>query len=199
MVKLLLVVLLFLLYGDPCGATKGHVQLSLRDTLITEVDEFGYLQGGTLSFLATGPSHSNVTISFCTSKEYDILVANAQQDASSVCYGSEGVCEISGALLDVSVEEYHVISTNLYYLLLIQCSAQVVDVDINYIFLNPGNEQLSLGYIPLPSLYISLTIIWLFLIFVCCIDWVVNKNYLVIPHGLLGMYKHHNNKQRKQL
>lgn len=72
------------------------------------------------------------------------------------------------------------ITQEILYLALVSCLNNF-EGTAEYTFLNPGNEQLSSGDIPLPRLFFLLTGIWFILNLVWCFNWIQHRS--VINHS----------------
>lgn len=92
--------------------------------------------------------------------------------------------------------------------MLLQCGPkELVKARVQYTFMNPGGQQLPLGEIPLPKLYVSMlilnihfhhiyfyyikifvTCVWAILVSSAVLVWMRNKEHVVMLHGLLCMF-----------
>lgn len=168
-----------------CAAIVGHTSYIGPGTGIIPIATFGYDNGGTLTFRPRiDDIDSNTTFFFCTDKEHGNI--NTQKDIAKLCSGTP-FCTLSNVPLDEDTINYVVESKNLYHLLLLKCSEGLVDVSVEYELLNPNHEQLEVGEIPLPSIYMALVIVWFIVLVVGGVDWMRHKSFVVIFHTLLGM------------
>jgi len=77
--------------------------------------------------------------------------------------------------------------TNQYYFLLDNCAGVPVSIILSYTFLNPGGEQLSLGLIPLPKLYIAFIVLWSIVSIVWCFNWLYYRQQNVKLHKFISV------------
>eukprot|EP00026_Physarum_polycephalum_P003808 Phypoly_transcript_03824.p1 GENE.Phypoly_transcript_03824~~Phypoly_transcript_03824.p1 ORF type:complete len:766 (+),score=217.76 Phypoly_transcript_03824:263-2299(+) len=84
--------------------------------------------------------------------------------------------------------DYRVKAKDRYHLVIVQCGGDkpILKADVQYTLLNPGGQQLPLGEIPLPDLYIVITCIWALLVGLFGFVWMKNRQYIVMLHGLLS-------------
>jgi len=179
---IILTSILFLLWNlSFTAALVGDKEITLR--ILSDFEQFGFAKGGFLSLKVQAfPPQSNVSLYICTDKEFDLL-SSYDPNEQSFC-NNPGYCEYNG---DYRVEvNYNVRTKNKYHLVLIQCGIrEPVKMQVEYVLLNPGNQQLPLGEIPLPNLYILVTVIWIILVSLCGIIWMRNKEHIVMLHMLL--------------
>lgn len=160
-----------------------HIRLNIDD-----FQQFGFARNGIISSLkvTTMPPQENVSLYICTDKEYDLLNSYLDPDELNFCSNPTSYCEYGGDHR-LEVTNYRVASKNRYHFVLVQCGPKEppAKARVQYTLLNPGGEQLPLGEIPLPKLYILVTCVWAILVGVCGIVWMRNKEHVVLLHGLL--------------
>eukprot|EP01112_Ceratiomyxa_fruticulosa_P012220 TRINITY_DN3376_c0_g1_i1.p1 TRINITY_DN3376_c0_g1~~TRINITY_DN3376_c0_g1_i1.p1 ORF type:complete len:578 (+),score=69.77 TRINITY_DN3376_c0_g1_i1:571-2304(+) len=176
-------------------------------SVIVDFIDFGFNKDGTvyLDISSTPPPPAlNLTFYLCQEKEYEAVWSTAQQNSvdggrSKLC-GSAGrawqMCELSAIEFPNATHNilrHSVQSTNQYHLILIQCTspastaATPAEVGVYAQLVNPGGEQLSVGYIPLPKVYSVLVVAWIAVIFGWGFYWGKNCAHLVSLHWLLAL------------
>eukprot|EP00027_Filamoeba_sp_ATCC50430_P006466 CAMPEP_0168546728 /NCGR_PEP_ID=MMETSP0413-20121227/3653_1 /TAXON_ID=136452 /ORGANISM="Filamoeba nolandi, Strain NC-AS-23-1" /LENGTH=417 /DNA_ID=CAMNT_0008576925 /DNA_START=566 /DNA_END=1819 /DNA_ORIENTATION=+ len=73
----------------------------------------------------------------------------------------------------------------MYHFLVINCQGDTITADLKYTLLNPGGQQLSLGYIPLPNSYMALVILWSVFVLGWVGMWIYYRRNRVPLHTLM--------------
>ncbi|KNC49101.1 uncharacterized protein AMSG_11847 [Thecamonas trahens ATCC 50062] len=152
------------------------VQLSPRRfvELNRNSEPFGFLAGGRAQLWLTYSANEahGLRFLFCTDQQ----VARINREFGSVgalCDGGDEVqCTINAPVANGSYAMDMVMTEkNVYYALLGNCEASSASVHFAYVFVNPGGEHLSFGYIPMPSMYTWMAAVWC----VAFVAWAGNR------------------------
>ncbi|KAJ3440920.1 lung seven transmembrane receptor [Anaeramoeba flamelloides] len=130
---------------------------------------FGFQKGGTIDFEATTDSNGqNIWFMACNEKEYTTLSEKKQEEACDNMGSETFICE-STSNLEISPFQFNktVQEEGYRYFVFLNCEKdlQTITYQLKYTFMNPNGQYLSLGYIPLPGIYLVFAIVYAFKMF----------------------------------
>eukprot|EP01155_Anaeramoeba_flamelloides_P017755 Anaeramoba_flamelloidesa568189_70.p1 GENE.a568189_70~~a568189_70.p1 ORF type:complete len:478 (-),score=60.26 a568189_70:10-1443(-) len=181
-----LFLLLFLI--SPTFALIDDYELKTSNQFF-RLTTFGFQKGGTIDFEATINSDGqNIWFMACNEKEYTTLSEKKQEEAC-VNMGSETfICE-STSNLEISPFQFNktVQEEGYRYFVFLNCEndLQTITYKLKYTFMNPNGQYLSLGYIPLPPIYLVFAIVWVLMVIYWFINWFRHLNIKIKLHKYL--------------
>jgi hypothetical protein len=157
-------------------------------TQYTLIDNFGFLEGGSINLLYTNQDNRSLTIVFCTDGQMqnvfgkvDACENNLIQPGNCAFLASSNIDGVISFYQEVNFED------NLN-MIMTSCTSGSFGGQIEYTFLNPGGEQLSSGDIPLPRLFFVIAGLWLLLNVLWCWNWIKNRSQKSYLHRIISLY-----------
>ncbi|KAJ6254767.1 lung seven transmembrane receptor [Anaeramoeba flamelloides] len=150
---------------------------------------FGFQKGGTIDFEATTDSNGqNIWFMACNEKEYTTLSEKKQEEACENMGSETFICE-STSNLEISPFQFNktVQEEGYRYFVFLNCEKdlQTITYQLKYTFMNPNGQYLSLGYIPLPGIYLVFAIVWVLMVIYWFINWFRHFNIKIKLHKFL--------------
>jgi hypothetical protein len=173
----------------------GEVQSIIVDTSINvkpylrEFQLFGFDKGGVIKLTGTtepSGAASSTRIFVCNNAEFTSIVNDANINTGGICFepSLSEVCELS-VNMTINIQNYVIPSKDCYHFLIINCAGSTNIAHLDYTLLNPNGQQLSLGYEPLPTFYLILTVFWFMLLLGWIFVWIYYRRIRVPLHSLL--------------
>jgi len=175
-----------------CLAINQTLNINL-DGIVTYVSKFGFLASGTaqISVLVNVPL-LQLAIIGCSDDELNILTDN-YDSLSSVCVDlSKIFCtikfEANFTSSSATTFKQTINETAVLYFYLLDCYGIVGEAVVHLLFVNPGGEQLSSEYIPLPLIFIILCGVWVLFTFLWCVNWIYHRSHGVLLHRVITAF-----------
>jgi len=159
-------------FGIVYGTIIDKVLNTNTPYIAASTQGFGFLRDGTLevSLEKDIKNGAGQWFLFCTLNEITTLF-NFNVDACIAVNNS--TCTLSVPFTDsLTISQFIVPAYGVYYTEILNCQKVQFQATLHMVFLNPGQDHLSYGYMPYPSLFIILSFIWGFTILVWCFNWI---------------------------
>ncbi|KAJ5071107.1 hypothetical protein M0811_10591 [Anaeramoeba ignava] len=153
---------------------------------VIQFDMFGFKKEGTIEMkISIDPYISDVYYVVCSYDQLGSRRINADKFCNGLNDGTLG-CLIQEPINWSYSGNYTIPKEDFYFFFVTSCySNSEINYKFDYTLMNPGGEYLGLGYIPLPNMYISFTVILFVLFFVWLINWITHRSQKIKLHKFL--------------
>jgi len=134
---------------------------------------FGFYEGGSVDLNITATASYNLYFFLCSSEQLNDGTKTLDKPAQLCTENKlENLnCEFHANFTQSLSVRTIVNRSETFHFLLVNCDNQQITFTLRYILLNPGQQHLSTGYIPLPTLYIALAVSWSVLLSMWLLNW----------------------------
>eukprot|EP00002_Diphylleia_rotans_P007312 TRINITY_DN1683_c0_g2_i9.p1 TRINITY_DN1683_c0_g2~~TRINITY_DN1683_c0_g2_i9.p1 ORF type:complete len:386 (+),score=56.01 TRINITY_DN1683_c0_g2_i9:53-1210(+) len=159
--------------------------------LFVQFDRFQFLKNGTLAMDLEYSKIATTRIMLC--EEAEIVTINDKYETSDKFCNALTAQKFECTLM-VSLPEneknmsfvYNIPRKGMYYFLVENCKKDKFKIKMDYIMMNPNDQHLGYGHIPLPDLHYALSFVWGSLLGIWTINWLIYFRHPIKLHGLIS-------------